>query len=99
MKDFLIETSGMIIAFLIVIAIIVVGSWVFDNTPKGKEIKQRNIEWKQKVENCLIDSNYRKDCALILYKDKQIQEHKRAQEIQSAIIFSGAFVGSSTNKR
>ena len=99
MKDFLIEISSMTIAFLIVFAIIAGVGWVFDNTPKGKEIKQRNIEWKQKVENCLIDSNCRKDCALILYKDKQIQEHKRAQEIQNAIIFSGAFVGSSTNKR
>lgn len=33
---------------------------------------KRQEEWNQKVNNCVMDSNYRPDCKLILYKDQQI---------------------------
>lgn len=41
-----------------------------------KERDRINKEWNQKVNSCVCDSNYRKDCNLILYKDKQINENK-----------------------
>lgn len=99
MNDFWYEIIAITIVGLIIIEVVGIFCFCFSQTTIGKDIAQRNLEWKQKVENCLIDSNYRKDCGLILYKDKQIQENKRAQEIQSSIIFSGMFVGSSINKR
>ncbi len=34
-----------------------------------------NKEWDAKVNNCVLNKNYRKDCTLILYREKQFRDH------------------------
>lgn len=49
-------------------------------------------EWNNKVNNCVLNKSYRKDCALIIYKDKQIK-HQQEIDDQNASAMNGALVG------
>lgn len=37
---------------------------------------QARKEWKNKVNQCLLNKNYRSDCELIIYKDTQNNSNK-----------------------
>ena len=58
----------------------------------AEEANQVHKEWNDKVNNCVLDENYRKDCKLILYRDAQIHGQQK-QDTQSTSVTTGAIVG------
>lgn len=49
--------------------------WTFIFTEFGDYCKtkaRQTKEWNTKVDNCVLNPNYRPDCNLILYRDAQI---------------------------
>lgn len=57
-----------------------------------EEINQVRKEWNDKVNNCVLNENYRKDCKLILYRDAQIHG-QQVQDTQTTSAMTGALVG------
>lgn len=55
------------IAFLYLIAYLITD---FEDFCKRKSAITK--EWTEKVNNCVLNPNYRSDCSLILYRDMQI---------------------------
>ena len=50
--------------------------------------RNKRKEWNDKVTNCVLNENYRKDCKLILYRDAQIHSEKTSTVIPAPIIMS-----------
>ena len=71
---------GGLIAFIIFI----------NNTTE--EVNQVRKEWNDKVNNCVLNENYRKDCKLILYRDAQIH-NQEVKDTQTTSAMTGALVG------
>lgn len=59
-------------------------------TEKAYQVRK---EWNDKVNNCVLNENYRKDCKLILYRDAQIH-NQQVQDNQQTSVMTGAIVGS-----
>lgn len=57
-----------------------------------EEASQIRKEWNDKVNNCVLNENYRKDCKLILYRDAQIHD-QQVQDTQTTSVMTGALVG------
>lgn len=65
-----------VISILIVILFVLMVYFGFIKIPKYifnevKKHEKTHAEWMQKVNNCVMNENYRPDCKLILYKDQQ----------------------------
>lgn len=58
-------------------------------TEKSNQIRK---EWNDKVNNCVLNENHRKDCKLILYRDAQIH-NQEVQDTQITSAMTGAMVG------
>lgn len=78
------------LVFIFIFGIISIPYYVYKTIDKADKIKK---EWNYKVNNCVLDMNFRKDCKLILYKDMQIHNQKMQEKSQSSV-FTGALVGS-----
>ena len=78
------------IVFIFIFAIFGIPYVVYKTIDNANKIKK---EWNNKVNNCILDMNFRKDCKLILYKDMQIHNQKIQDNQQSSMI-TGAVVGS-----
>ena len=93
-KDFLIcyLIPLLIICAIIFGLIILLAYWIM-NTSMYKEHKQVKQEWRLKVNNCVLNENYRKDCKLILYREAQIH-NQQVQDNQKSSVMTGAMVGS-----
>lgn len=78
------------LVFIFILGIIFIPYYVYKTIDKAEKIKK---EWNYKVNNCVIDMNFRKDCKLIIYKDMQIH-NQQIQRKQQNSIFAGAMVGS-----
>lgn len=57
-----------------------------------EEVSQVRKEWNDKVNNCVLNENYRKDCKLILYRDAQIH-NQQVQDNQQTSVMTSAIVG------
>lgn len=81
-----------ITAILLILVVLCIGCfYLFSLTPIYKQYDLRHKEWKTKVNNCVLDENYRPDCALILYKDKQ--NHNKQTDSNMSSAMTGAIVG------
>lgn len=49
-------------------------------------------EWREKVNSCLINKNFRKDCELIIYRDIQIHNQK-VDSANARRAYSAGFAG------
>jgi hypothetical protein len=74
---------------LFVSFIIGFGLWAWRIIQEKGKIKE---EWQHKVNNCILDKNFRKDCELIIYRDIQIHNEKIEQNKKSSVL-TGAIVG------
>ena len=92
-KDYLVN---LIIPALILCATIlgsiILLAYLFTNTSMYKEHERVRQEWRLKVNNCVLNENYRKDCKLILYREAQIH-NQQVQENQQTSVMTGAMVG------
>lgn len=66
--------------------------WCIYQTPYMKQREIACKEWREKVNNCVLNENYRHDCRLIIYRDKQIQNERQQSRVNQAAI-SGSMVG------
>ena len=57
-----------------------------------EEVYQVRKEWNDKVNNCVLNENYRKDCKRILYRDAQIH-NEQLKDTQTTSAMTGALVG------
>lgn len=62
-----------IILLLILIALVV--GCIFCVYQSIQMYTKHHDEWNTKVNNCVMDNNYRKDCKLILYKHQTARTH------------------------
>lgn len=84
--DFIINVTIIVLIFGGLIAFI-----MFINNIT-EEVNQVHKEWNNKVNNCVLNENYRKDCKLILYRDAQIH-NQEVQDTQTTSAMTGALVG------
>ena len=92
-KDFLIcSIIPLLIIGAIIFGLIILLAYWITNTSTYKEHEQVKQEWRLKVNNCVLNENYRKDCKLILYRDAQIH-NQQVQDNQQASVMTGAMVG------
>lgn len=47
----------------------------------ANESQKISTEWDNKVQNCILNENYRNDCKLILYKDQQIHSSQNTSTV------------------
>lgn len=66
--------------------------WGYMCSPMGKEQARIEQEWRQKVNDCVLNEQCRPDCKLILYRDRQIHNQK-VQDNRQASVMTGAMVG------
>lgn len=97
MNDF-IEHIVMPIVFLVVslsiLAFMIYGCcFIFEKTNFVQERKRINQEWRQKVNDCVMNEYCRADCKLILYRDAQIHNRK-VEQTQRTNVMTSAMVGS-----
>lgn len=72
-------TCGKICLFLIIALITsVMLSGIIISIDK---CQNKRKEWNDKVTNCVLNENYRKDCKLILYKDAQIHFNQNTSTV------------------
>lgn len=86
---------GMFIFILIgaiAFGFILLCAWGYMCSPMGKEQARIEQEWRQKVNDCVLNEQCRPDCKLILYRDRQIHNQK-VQDNQQASVMTGAMVG------
>ena len=83
MKDFF-------VLIMCIITVVMFFRWIIG---EFKDYTKIHKEWKAKVNNCIMDSNYRNDCKLIIYKDMQ-NHNMQIQNEQTARITTSAMVGS-----
>lgn len=94
LKDYLIDICiPTLIISAIVLGSIILLAYLFTNTPMYKEHERVKQEWRLKVNNCVLNENYRKDCKLILYREAQIN-YQQVQDNQQTSVMTGAMVGS-----
>ena len=92
-KDYIIDViTPTLIIGAIILGFIILLAYLFTNTSMYKEHEQVRQEWRLKVNNCVLNENYRKDCKLILYREAQIH-NQQVQENQQTSVMTGAMVG------
>lgn len=89
-----------LLIFLILAALVILISipiiFIVSISKEIQEHKKIKNEWQQKVNSCILNENYRKDCKLILYRDVQIHNDKNARIQRDSVdtaAMTGAMVG------
>lgn len=49
----------------------IIGYFTIEHLIHFKDYEQKSQEWKNKVQQCVINRNYRKDCEYIIYVDSK----------------------------
>lgn len=65
--------------FVLLFIIVVLSCTVVLSVLLYKELQKdivKRQDWNNKVNNCVMNNDYRKDCKLIIYKDKQIRNKR-----------------------
>ena len=77
-----------------IIFITLIGVWIsIKITNYISKAAKINREWQAKVNNCVLNENYRNDCKLILYRDAQIHNQQIQNNQTANAAATGAIVG------
>lgn len=87
------KTDEEIINYIIIAAIVLFfGGLIVFIIHTSNKVGQVRKEWNNKVNNCVLNENYRKDCKLILYRDAQIH-NEQVKDAQTTSAMTGALIG------
>lgn len=84
--------SGIIDYIIVTIIVLIFGGLMAFIIHTSNKVGKVRKEWNDKVNNCVLNENYRKDCKLILYRDAQIH-NKQVKDTQTTSAMTGALVG------